>query len=230
MALTRTLGELVDAIQRTADVVAFTDKHPVSYIKDLACRGIGALDRIIKTTDTEFRPLGSTTYTTDGITGTLGLPVDCRSIIAIEYTFDGVKCPLDPFEWVERPELAMMTTDGFGRARGYRRIGSNIELLPLPDEGHTVLVWYSTTAQQPSGDSTAVDVYDRLDDFIIWHAAREIAQERENWTRVNVLTGWMNDLQADIRILARSRDLSSPTRIVDRTGMRETYARRRFWR
>lgn len=232
MALTRTLAQIVDAIQRTADVVAFTDKHPVSYIKDLACRGIAALDIIIKTTDTEFRPLGSTTYTTDGIASTFGLPVDCRSIIAIEYTVDGQKDYLDPFEWVERPLLVDADLSGSttGRARGYKRIGSNLEVLPRPDANQTIQVWYSTTASQPTADSDTVDVYDRLDSYIIWWAAREIAAERENWQRVAFLDRQLATAEGDIRVLARSRDLSAPTRIVDRKNIRDAFGRRRFWR
>lgn len=232
MALTRTLAQIVDAIQRTADVVAFTDKHPVSYIKDLACRGIGALDTIIKTTDTEFRPLGSITYTTNGIASTFALPVDCRSIIAIEYTVDGQKDYLDPFEWVERPLLVDADLSGSttGRARGYKRIGSNLEVLPKPNANHSILMWYSTTASQPTADSDTVDTYDRLDSYIIWWAAREIAAERENWARVKYLDERLATAEGDIRVLARSRDVSAPSRIVDRKNIRDAFGRRRFWR
>jgi hypothetical protein len=221
MALTRRLDQIVDAIQRTADVVAFTDKHPVSYVKDLACRGIAALLRVTATTDTEFRPVGSFAYTTDGIASTQPLPVDMRSILAVEYTVDGYKSFLEPYEWAERPMLTQtVDTPRTGRALAFKRIGTNIELLPKPDVGHTVQIWYATTASQPSADSDTVDVYDRLDDYIIWWAAREIAQERENWQRFDRLTGLISNLEADIRVLARSRDLSSPTRIANRRDLR----------
>lgn len=226
MALTRRLDQIVDAIQRTADVVAFTDKHPTSYIKDLACRGIAALQRITATTDTEFRPVASYTFTTDGIATTTGLPVDCRSILAVEYTVDGYKSFLEPYEWDERPALAQtVDTTTVGRALGFKRLGANIELLPKPDEGHTVKIWYATTAAQPSADSDTIDVYDRLDDYIIWWAAREIAQERENWSRFDRLTTLIANLEADIRVLARSRDLSSSARIVNRQLLRSRNSR-----
>lgn len=218
---TRTLGEIVDAIQRTADVVAFTDRHPVSYIKDLACRGLGALQTLTATTDPEFRPVGSTQWTTDGITGELTLPVDCRSIIAVQYTVDGSKTFLEPFEWAERPQLADTSiSNPTGRAAGFQRLGTSIELLPVPVANHTVKMWYATTVQQPSADADPVDVYDRLDSYVIWWAAREIADERENWQRVASLTTKMQALEADIRILARSRDISTPTRIIDRRNLR----------
>lgn len=230
MALTRTLGQIVDAIQRTADVVAFTDKHPVAYIQDLACRGLAALNRITATTNPEFRPVGTTTIVTDGRANSYGLPVDFRSLIAVEYTVDRVKSFLEPYEWPERPALEnnLLVNVG-GRAHGFKLIGSNLDLQPLPAAGHSVQLWYATTALQPSDPATAVDVYDRLDDYVIWYAAREIAGERENWPRYDRLTTSMGALEGDIRILARSRDLSTPTRITDRRDMRRLDVRRRGW-
>ncbi len=221
MALTRRLDQIVDAIQRTAGVVAFTDAHPVPYIKDLACRGIAALHRVTATTDTEFRPVGSFSYTTDGIATTRALPVDLRSILAVEYIIDGYQGFLEPYEWSERPMLAQtVDTTTTGRALAYKRIGTSIELLPKPDAGHTVRIWYATTASQPASDSDTVDVYDRLDDYIIWWAAREIANERENWERFDRLTGLIQTLEGDIRVLARSRDVSAAPRIANRQDLR----------
>lgn len=230
MALTRRLDEIRDAVQRTADVVAFTDKHPTTYINDLVNRGLGALSRLCRTVNPEFQPIASTTVSMDGNNTTYALPSNFRSLISVEYTGDSIKTWLLPYELHERaaltnPSVASNST----RGAFYKVIGTNIEFLPLPPSGHSALLWYATSATQLATDSATMDTMDRLDDYVIWWAARQIAQERENWPRVQVLTDWMAALEGDIRILARSLDLSHPARAVrtEAANAYDRYGRRR---
>jgi hypothetical protein len=58
-------------------------------------------------------------------------------------------------------------------------------------------------------------VYDRLDDYVIWWAAREIAMDREDWERHDRLSAKIGSLEADIQVIARQRDISHPSRIVN---------------
>lgn len=228
MALTRTLAQLRDSVQRTADVVAFTARHTEASVNDLINRGLGALQRVTAIVDPEFRPIASTTITTDGAATEYGLPSNCRSVISVMYTVDDKSVWLDPFEMHERPALVDQNlTVNATRATNYRVMGSNIELLPLADEDHEVLVWYATTANQLTADAQTVDVYDRLDDYVIWWAAREIAMDRADWERHDRLTAKIAAMEADIQILARSRDLSGPARIVD-VRVADSYGRRRY--
>lgn len=234
MALTRNLEQLRDAVQRTADVVAFTDKHPAAYINDLVNRGLGALARLCRTVDPEFQPIASTTITFDGIATTWPLPSAFRSLISLEYiqgaNGSGFKTWLLPYERWERAALTQPNAieTPAPHAHAYRLMGSNIEFLPLPPEGDTALLWYATTATQLSGDSSVFDTLERLDDYVIWWAAREIAMERENWERHDRLGQKIAEMEADIRVLARSRDLNGPARITDqRMADRDRYGR---WR
>jgi hypothetical protein len=235
MALTRTLAQLRDAVQRTADVVAFTDKHPVVYINDLVCRGIGALQRQCRIINPEFVPVASTTITADGASTFYALPAGFRSLISVEYTGDDTthKTWLTPYEMHERATLSESDTASRSiGAQWYRVIGTNLELLPLPAADHTALVWYATNVTQLSLDADTVNVMDRLDDYIIWWAAREIAQERENWERYDRLSASLGALVEDIRIMARQIDVSHPARIVDVRQI-DKYGRhytRRGWR
>jgi len=234
MPLTRTLAQLRDAVQRTADVVAFTDKHPVAYVNDLVCRGIAALERQCLIINPEFKPVASTTITTDGVETAYALPSNYRSLISVEYTdANSVKSWLNPYEMHERASLTDAEVQSNAeRADFYRILGTNIELLPRPPENDTAKLWYATTVTQLSGDSQVVNVMDRLDDYIIWWAAREIAQERENWERYDRLSASLGALVDDIRILARQIDLSHPARIVDVRQI-DKYGRhytRRGWR
>jgi hypothetical protein len=236
MPLTRTLAQLRDAVQRTADVVAFTDKHPEAYVNDLVNRGCAALERQCLIINPEFKPLASTTITADGANTMFALPAGYRSLISVEFTSASdtqFKRWLTPYEMHERATLTESdTTARDARTNWYRVIGTNLELLPRPQEDDSALVWYATTITQLSANAGTINVMDRLDDYIIWWAAREIAQERENWERYDRLSASLGALVDDIRILARSIDLSHPARIVD-TRMIDKYGRhytRRGWR
>lgn len=228
MALTTTLSVMADAVQRTADVVAFTDKHPLTRIYDLINQGMGALSRLCRTTNPEFQPIASTTITTDGDNTLFELPANFRSLISVEYTADDRKSWLIPYEMHERADLTTPTVAASSvRPVRYRVMGSNIEFLPLPPENQTALIWYATSVTQlstvPGSDSW--DTMERLDTYVIWWAAREIAMEREAWERHDRLSAKLAELEGDIRILARSIDLSHPGRVVDQRRANRFYGR-----
>lgn len=230
MPLTRTLAQFRDAVQRTAGIVAFVGtgkRHSQDQVDDNINRGFGALQRITAAIDPEFRPIASTTFTTDGSATEYGLPINCRSVLAVHYTIDGKSVWLTPYELPERPALINMTTDSSStRAHHYKVLGSNIEFLPRPASGHTVLLWYAPTVTQLSSPTSAADVFERLDDYVIWWAAREIAMDREDYERHDRLTQKIEGMEEQIAICARSRDLSQPARIVD-LRMADRYGR---WR
>jgi hypothetical protein len=227
--LTTTLEEIRDGVRRTADVVAFTDKHPNERIDSLINQGFGALSRLCRTTNPEFQPIARWEFDTDGDETMYELPDGFRSLLMVEYT-DGSdrKAWLTPYTFNERALLTSPeTTANSLRAYSYRLIGSNLELLPRPPADHHVAVWYATTVTQiAAGDDEATfDTMERLDTYIIWWAAREIAMEREAWERHDRLTSKLQELEGDIRILARSLDLSAATRVTD-----QNFDIRRRWR
>lgn len=232
MSLTTDLETMRDAVQRTADVVAFTDKHPVAYINKLINRGLGALSLICRNANPKFQPVASTTITADGLNTVFGLPAGFRSLLTVEYTDTNQRSRwLTPFEDHEHAALSTAAVAAASlRATAYRLLGTNLELLPKPPLNHKALVWYATSVTQLASDAATFDTVERLDSYVIWWAAREISNERENWQRVSVLTTQMADLEAEIRILARSLDLSHPARMVEAeySGQART-RRRRGW-
>jgi len=230
--LSRSLAELRESVQRVADVLAFVDRHPPAAINDLVCRGFGALSRLCRSTNPEFQPIASTTLTTDGTSTFYPLPTDFRSLLSVEYAApeQAAKVWLVPFELHERAALSDPTTDDVSCARAYRVVGDNIELLPRPVANHTALLWYATEAVQLTADIQTAHVPDRLDDYVIWWAAAEIALERGDWERHDRLIQKLAGIEGDIRILARSRDLSAPSRIVDLRHATDRYGRRRWGR
>lgn len=234
MSLSTSQQLIREAIQRTADVVAFTDRHTPESINLLINRGLGALSTLCRTTNPEFQPVGSTIITADGLATAFALPANFRSLLSLEYTGDGgLKTWLEPYEWFERPMLTDPVTQASSiRARYYKILGSNIELLPIPPKNHQALIWYATSVTQFSttgGDAQTFDTMERLDTYVIWWAAREIAMEREAWERHDRLDAKLKDLEGDIRILARSIDLGQPGRMTDHRYA-NWYGRRRFYR
>jgi hypothetical protein len=229
VALTTDQQTMRDAVRRTADVVAFTDKHPDSRINELINQGLGALSRLCRTTNPAFQPVASTIIPMDGAATAYGLPVNMRSLLSVEYTGDsGFKSWLTPFEPFERSALTdPETTEASVRAYAYRLEGSNIEFLPRAPAGHSALLWYATTMTQLTGNNSQFDTLDRLDTWVIWWAAREIAMEREAWERHDRLGQKLAEMSDEIRILARSQDLSHPHRVVDVTFQPRMDLRRR---
>jgi hypothetical protein len=232
LALTTTLADMRDAVRRTADVVAFTEKHPDTRVNDLINQGLGALSRICRTTNPEFQPIASYEIPTDGANTMFALPSDFRSLLMVQYeTDDERRFWLTPYELHERAHLTSSdVVENSLMARSYRVMGGNIELLPMPPDDHEATVWYATTMTQLAGDAETFDTMDRLDSYVIWWAAREIAMEREAWERHDRLTAKMGELEADIRILARSLDTSHPRRVVKQVYAARTGRRPRGWR
>lgn len=216
MPLTTTLEDMRDAVRRTADIVAFTDKHPDSRVNDLLNQGLGALSRLCRTTNPEFQPIASFDITTDGLETMYELPATFRQLLMVQYeNADNRKFWLTPYELHERALLTERDTASNSlQARCYRIMGRNIELLPRPPANHTATVWFATTMTQLTGDEQTFDTMDRLDTYAIWWAAREIAMEREAWERHDRLSQKLSELEGDIRILARSIDASAPRRVV----------------
>lgn len=232
MPLTRSQDEMRDAVYRTADLLAFTDKYPSERVNDLLNQGLGALSRICRTTNPEFQPIASTTITTDGVATEYDLPAGFRSLLSVAYTDgDERKKWLTPYEMHERASLTTPETqDNALRATGYKILGSTIELLPRAPANHTALVWYATTVTQLAGSAELFDTMERLDSYVIWWAARELSMEGEAWERYDRLSARLGEMDAEIRILARSIDLSHPPRVVQNEFAGWPRVRRRFVR
>jgi hypothetical protein len=173
MPLTTTQLLMREAVQRAADVVAFTDKHPVAAVNHLLNRGLGALSRVCRTVDPEFQPIASTTIVADGINTVFSLPSNFRSLLSVEYTDENdCKTWLTPYELGERPLLASASTTAYAiRATSYRLIGANIELLPRPPEDHEGAALPTEAAvksivSQRDGKSRQLDTRTQSDEIV----------------------------------------------------------------
>jgi len=232
--LTRTQAQMRESIRRASDTFGPTHaaRTPDTHVDDLINRGLGMFTSLCMTVAPDFHPIASTTITANGDDTVYPLPSNYRTAISVEYIGDsGKKTWLAPFEKHERAELSGPETGSTSQgATGYRRIGTNIEFLPRPPAGHRVLLWYATNAPQLNGDGNAIDTLDRLvDNYVTWWAAREIAGELGNWERHESLSSKLGAIEPDVRLLARTRDVSLPSRITD-LSYADRYGRMRGWR
>lgn len=216
MSLTRTIDQMVAATRQIANVEGQTGllRHPDANVFDYVNRGIAALDRVLRTLDSGQRYLTSTTITTAASTETYSLPADFMHLISLGGSVNGVQRWFKSYDMSERPHLIDTNAGWTGEPLYYRLRASNISLLPIPAAVYSLTLWYQAN---PSTLTTgqSFDTIARLDDFIVYYAARFIAKKDKNFDLHVTLTDDMNALRGEIETIARGRDQNSPARIVD---------------
>lgn len=217
MACTQSLLQIRNNVRKLADVEGTTAlvRHPDADINDYINRGIGAFHRILTQAAPDERVLASSTISTTSGTSVYALPSDFDHLVSFDLTANGAKVWLVAYELNERPLLTNTTISFSGIPFTYRLRGSNVELLPTPASTYTGTLWYVTAPTQLSGDGSAWDTINRLDDYLIAYAAKLVATKDKSWDLVGECRTTLGELDTEIRILARSRDKNSPPRVVD---------------
>lgn len=234
MALTQTLAQLRSATRREADLEG-TDalsRHPDSDVNDAVNRGLAALYRILVRSRGEQRYLSSQSISTAAGTTTYALGSTFMHLISIDITVNGRKYWLQAYQPNERVSLSDTNIAWTGEPFCYAIRGDNIELLPTPGGVYAVTAWFVPAPVALSSDSDTTDTIARLDDYVIWYAARELATKDRAWDLVAALTAKLNEMRDDIESIARSRDQNSPSRMTDesvndRFGRTGVFTRRR---
>lgn len=235
MALNRSLVQMRDGARKLANVqgASALQRHPDADVNDYVNRGLGSLHRKLTEAVPDQRFLSSTTVTTVAGTLTYSLPATFDHLISIDLTANGIRSWLVAYEMHERPMLVDPSASYTGVPFCYRLRGSNIELLPEPNNAYDCVLWYVPTSSQLTGDSQTYDTISRLDDYVMAYAARLIAMKEKAWDLVAACKDITSELSEEIAMLARSRDKNSPSRVVDemqydRFGRRARLPRR--WR
>ena len=73
------------------------------------------------------------------------------------------------------------------------------------------------------------DSIDRLDDWVIWYACREVLFRDSKWEGHDRLSQKMMAMEDEVRTVARNRDNNAPSRIVDVRRV-DRFGRSRMWR
>lgn len=215
MALTKSLDDLALGIRRAADVESRTDRFPTAEIYDYANLGLGALMRKLKQAIPDQLFLASHTFLTDSGVSTYPLPSNFRSLISIHATIDGSVRWFDSYEMHERPDIISPNTSYSGQSYVYRLQPGNIDLLPIPTNEYSIKLWYVPNGPQLAAGAESFDTIERLDQYVIWWGAREVARKEKWWDLYRALTTDLKELESDIYVLARSKDLNSPPHMVD---------------
>jgi hypothetical protein len=231
MALQRTIDQMVDATRRCTNALGASalQRHPDSDLFDYVNRGIAALDRLLKIADTGQRYLASTTLSTINGTELYALPSDFGALISLSGIVNGVQRWLTAYAHNERPALVDVNAGWTGEPLHYRLRGESISLLPVPASTYALTLWYAPAAPTLT-TGQAFDTIARLDDFIVWYAAREICKKDSSWELHDRLTADMNALKGEIEAIGRNRDLASPARVIDVTLRDRWGVRRRVYR
>ena len=230
MALNQTLAQLRASARKCADIegTSATSRHPDADVNDYVNRGLAALYRLLTLCDSGQRYLSSQIVNVTSGTSGYTLDTTFAHLISAEATIEGSRIWLLPYmPGAERAILSDSALVDVNRTPSYRLEGGSITFLPVPASTYTVSLWFVPAAPQLANDATVFDTVQRLDDYIIWHAAREIGTKDKQWDLVRSLDGRILDMRGEIENLARHRDQNAPQRIVDIT-LGDRYGRRRY--
>lgn len=218
MTLSRTIDQMVDGARRCAGVqgTSALERHPDADLFDYCNRGIAALYRILAIADSGQRYLASTTLTTSANTEVYALPSDFMHMVSLSGQINGVQRWYTPYEMQERPHLVDQNAGWTGEPLYYRLRGSNISLLPVPKGVYSLTLWYSPAPGTLTTGQT-FDTIARLDEYVVWWAAKEIAKKDRNWELHDRLSSDLAKLESQVDAIARNRDQNHGNRIQDVT-------------
>jgi hypothetical protein len=224
MARSRSGQDLINDVQRRADVEGATDRHPRADILRYVNQGCTDLyDLLIEARGrTYYRSATPWTFETAASTTlyTASFPALFYRLISVRVSDGTISEPLSPFTPAEEPELR---TTGVGAymPTHYELRPNGIVLLPEHVAGKDVTVDYIpafTDIADSSGSS--FDGINGWEDYVVAHAARCIGTKDEEWELVRALDADMARLKERISKLAPHRDAFRPRRIQDTRGAR----------
>lgn len=158
------------------------------------------------------------------------LEADFAYVVSVRANINGANAWLTEFNFSEESALSDTSVNWAGMPFRYRVIASTIQFLPVPTAGTAIRVWYIPSATRLVADGDVFDGVDGWETFVIDWAARRMAEKDENYELCARLDGSIAETRDEIQTLAGKRDLSAPSRIVDRTLARgrAPWGRRRW--
>lgn len=216
MSMTRTIDQMVSAARKAANAEGTTalQRHPDADLFDYVNRGIAALYRLLTRIDAGQRYLSSTTISTVAGTETYSLPADFQHLVSLGGEVNGAQRWLVPYNMNERPYLVDDNAGWQGEPFHYRLRGSNISLLPVPQDAYDLTLWY-TAAPSTLTTGQTFDTIARLDDFVVLYAAKLIALKDKNFDLHAVLDADLQQMRGEVEAIGAQRDHNHPQRITD---------------
>lgn len=217
MALTQNREEIRDNVRRLANVQGASAllRHPDTDLNDYINRGVSRLRYLLNQANPDQRWMASSPIETERGVSVYSLPADFGVLVLVDMTANGAKSWLTNYELHERPVLTSADQPSLGIPFCYRLRGGNIELLPEPGGEYAVTLWYIPHTTELSADASVLDTLNRLDDFVIAYAARFVAIKDKNWDLKTACQELMGELEEEIQVIGRTRDVNGTSRIVD---------------
>lgn len=216
----RSLAQLASYTRQLGDLEGQTalERHPDASVYAAVNRGVDSFRRLLVQVGGAAEFLASEQVAVVAGQSLYPMPLDLYSLWAVDLgpNFEGQRdwlFSLDPIE----------ATHADGEAPRYRVIGSNIEIVPAPKDGQSLMLWYVASPVALSNPSEMVEVFE---EYVSRFAVRELTTKDRAWDVVDRMTQQLQELVPQIRVFARLRDQGSPPRIRDTWNERTSRHRR----
>lgn len=218
------LGFIREAAQQRSDMVDsgfVTTQEWNSYIN----RSYAELyDILVQVYGDEYYMASPLQFTTDGrIPSLYPLPEDFYKLMGVDLTISQSQngyVTLQKFMFANRNKYLYGNTPsiayGFQDLR-YRIEGSNISMIPQPQSGQIIQLWYVPKPRTLLADSDILDGISGWDEYVIVDVAIKAMQKEES--DVSVLMAQKEQLRQRITAAASNRDQGMPESVTDVRGL-----------
>lgn len=157
----------------------------------------------------------TTLFSTVAGTETYDLPATLLNVVKVWTKLDGAEFQLTGYEEPDTDGLVEPASWAMIRNVGFRIVGSQVSLRPIPDAVHTVYIKYVSTAVKLTAPSNTVDGVDGLEEFIVAWAGKRFAMKNEASGMVAMFDNEMVSNLDRLRALEHARNAANPPRMQD---------------
>jgi hypothetical protein len=212
-----TLAQLRTRAQRRADLENSSFVSDDEW-KDYANEEYAELDELLLTTFEDYRLTSVPVVVVSGVSD-YALPDDFYKLRGVDYIAHGVTHTLREFQFRERNRWQSYAGEVSGNlaALRYQVLGTNLRLVPLPQGGGQLVLWYAPQIGLLSTDTDELHsgIVAGWDAFVVLGMAIKALKKEEQ--EVSALEGEKMALRQRIEAAAQGRNASDPMRIVDVT-------------
>jgi hypothetical protein len=217
-----TLQELRDRVRWRSDTQGDTRRFPDTELDACINDGIKAFHaELVRADGMGIQEAEYVFNTADGTTD-YALPASFLHIKAITIRNGGWVRTLRTYSELDLPML--MSTDIWSNSCtlvGYRLMGDNIRILPMPRGVFPITIKYVQTAIKLTSPSSVLDGYDGLEEYVICWAAEAFCIKNNEQDRVAVLQGRRAEARDRIMALIVNRIEAEPPQVEDGAGYRD---------
>lgn len=224
MARVRRLDDLRTDVRKAANVESHTTQLPNSEITEYVNKGIERYNNIVRRSrGAELTKQKSTATTSAGVSAIAFASFSpslatLANIVQVYAIVDADEYELTRVNPEERPILENAQAAWSGRPLYYDRRQSTIDILPAPDAGYTIAVWWAAGATRLVNDADEFDGVDGWENLVIKWAAREVCRKTRDAQTHAMLSAEIAEAIDEIQGSLVALDSSGPPRVRDVRG------------